>query len=183
MTKIIFLDRDGVINKYPGHKKYVTSWKQFIFIPGTLEAIKKLTENHYKIFIVSNQAGVSKGIYSKKSLDIITNNMLKKIRDAGGNIKEVCYCLHTEEEKCLCRKPKPGLVNNVLKDIRYKVKEAAYIIGDDIRDIQTGKNAKLRTILVLSGREKFRNKNNWDVKPDYIFKNLLDAVEFIVDNE
>ncbi|MEW6407159.1 MAG: HAD-IIIA family hydrolase [Patescibacteria group bacterium] len=183
MSKIIFLDRDGVINKYPGDKKYVTSWEEFKFIRGSLTAIKKLTEADYKIFIVSNQAGVSKGLYSKKHLDVITKNMLKRIEQSGGKIQDIQYCLHKEEEDCSCRKPKPGLVNKILNKLKkINNKSAIYIVGDDIRDIKTGINAKLRTILVLSGRERFENRKKWQVRPNYIFRNLLDAANFVIDN-
>jgi D-glycero-D-manno-heptose 1,7-bisphosphate phosphatase len=65
----VFLDRDGVINEYPGDFQYVTSWEEFRFLPGSKEAIKKLSESGYRIFVISNQAGVSKGFYSRETLD------------------------------------------------------------------------------------------------------------------
>lgn len=180
--KVIFLDRDGVINKYPGDKKYVTSLEKLHFLPNVLKAIRRLTKAGYNIFVISNQAGVKKGIYSKKTLDDITHKMLKRIEGSGGKIAGVYYCLHAQEDNCACRKPKMGLVKKALVKLRIKnlKNKKTFLIGDDIRDIYTGRNAGLKTILVLSGREKLKNKNFWTIKPDYVFKNLNTAVDFIL---
>ena len=73
----IFLDRDGVINSYPGDTKYVTSWKEFCFLPRAREAVALLTSKNYPVFVISNQAGVGKGVYSQDALNNITKRMLK----------------------------------------------------------------------------------------------------------
>ena len=86
--KLVFLDRDGVINEFPGNGKYVTKLKEFHFIPGSLEALRTLTKGHFTIFIISNQAGVSKGVYTKEKLSHITRNMLDKIRQAGAGSRK-----------------------------------------------------------------------------------------------
>ena len=106
---VVFLDRDGVINKYPGDTKYVNSWQEFYFLPGVKQALRKLTESGYRIFILSNQAGVAKGMYSQQGLDEITANMLREVNEAGGSICGVYYCVHRDEDNCSCRKPKIGL--------------------------------------------------------------------------
>ncbi len=179
--KVVFLDRDGVINKYPGDTKYVTTWKEFKFLPKSIEAIKVLNKEGFKIFVVSNQAGVRKGIYSHKALDIITENMLKKIKKLGGKINEVLYCTHTDEDECACRKPKTGLIQEAFKMLKVKpALKNTYFIGDSIRDIQTGKNAGLKTILVLSGKDKLSDKRSWQYQPDYIAKDLFSATNIIL---
>lgn len=183
MKGIIFLDRDGVINKYPGNFKYVESQKDFIFLPRVKEAIALLTKAGYKIFVISNQAGVSKRIYSKETLSGITKNMLNEIERSGGRIEEVLYCIHTEEENCNCRKPKTGLINQVLAVGGYVDKKQSFFIGDSIRDIKTGKNAALKTILVLSGREKIENKDSWEIQPDFIAEDLYEAAEIIISQD
>ena len=180
--KVIFLDRDGVINKYPGDTKYVTDWKEFKFLPGALEAISILTENDFKIFVISNQAGVSKGIYTQEKLDQITENMLKEIKDKAGKIQKVLYCIHKDEDNCSCRKPKIGLIKKAIDSLRLKRfnLDSSYFIGDSIRDIKTGKSAGCKTILVFSGKEKKENKNNWQIRPDYQAEDLTEAVELIL---
>lgn len=180
--KVIFLDRDGVINRYPGHRRYVTRLKDFRILLGALEAISRLNKAGFKIFIISNQAGVSKGFYSREKLNKITKVMLKKIRSRGGNIKKVFYCLHHSDENCDCRKPNTGLVKKALKilAIRKLTKKNAFFVGDSIRDVLTGRKSGCTTILVLSGREKLRNKKKWFPKPDYVAQDLLEASKIIL---
>ena len=108
--KVVFLDRDGVVNKYPGDKLYVTSLKKFKFLPGARKAIALLHRSGFKVFIASNQAGVGRKIYSQKTLNAITAKMLLDISDAGGRITKVYYCIHPKDAGCGCRKPKPGML-------------------------------------------------------------------------
>ncbi len=180
--KVIFLDRDGVINHYPGDTRYVTSWKEFRFLPGVKKALKRLTEAGYKIFVVSNQSGVSKGIYSKKRLDEITGRMLKELDKSKVKISGVYYCIHRNEDNCSCRKPKVGLIEIALREhnIARKVLKRSFFVGDSITDVQTGKNAGCKTILVFSGKEDPRNHNNWPIQPDFTAANLSEAVDLIL---
>lgn len=177
--KAIFLDRDGVINKYPGHKKYVTAIGQFKFIPHALDAIRRLTNAGYNIFVVSNQAGVGKGVYTQKSLDAITDKMLSGIRKARGKIAAVYYCTHRPEANCSCRKPQTGSIKKAKRDFSLSTK-GAYFIGDSIRDVMTAHAAGLKSVLVLSGREKLANLDKWEAEPDFIFPDLWEAAKFIL---
>jgi len=185
--QIIFLDRDGVINKYPGDFEYVKSWEEFHFLPKVKPALKELSNKGFKIFIISNQAGVSKGIYSQESLNQITQNMLKELARNNINITDVYYCIHRQEDNCSCRKPKTGLIDIAVAKIK---KEGAridlsksYLIGDTSRDIETGRAAGLKTILVFSGKEKPENRNKWLSLPDFTAQNLSEAVDLILKNK
>lgn len=179
--KIIFSDRDGVINEFPGNGNYVTKLKEFHFIPGALDALRLLTEEKYSIFVISNQAGVGKGIYSKLKLNLITRKMLSKVRQSGGHIKKVFYCTHRREAGCDCRKPGIGLVRKSLQFMNKSIHAAkkAYFVGDTEVDILSGHNAGCKTIFVLSGREDYRHMRGWKVKPDYVAKDLLQATMII----
>jgi histidinol-phosphate phosphatase family protein len=177
--KIIFLDRDGVINKYPGDRLYVTSLKKFRFLPRAKKAIALLNSKGFNIFVASNQAGVGKGTYSQKTLDAITARMLSDIGDAGGRIIKVYYCTHRKEAHCKCRKPKPGLLKKAAQEFKFSLK-GAYFIGDTMRDIFTARAAGCKSILVLTGKEKLSNRKNWQVKPDFVFKDLLTAAKFLI---
>lgn len=181
---VIFLDRDGVINKFPGRGKYITSLKEFKFIPGSLEALKSLTQAGFVIFVISNQAGVAKKIYSKATLKKMTAKMLKDVKKTGGQIKKVLYCLHRESDNCPCRKPKTAMITNALKALDGAIdRRHSYLVGDDIsRDILMGKKARLSTILVLSGREKIKERSHWPIQPDCVVKNLSQAARFIINN-
>jgi D-glycero-D-manno-heptose 1,7-bisphosphate phosphatase len=177
--KAVFLDRDGVINKYPGDKKYVTSLKGFRFLPKAKKAILLLNDSGYKLFVISNQAGVGKGVYSQKTLDAITCRMLKEVRKAGGDIHEVNYCTHRPEMNCACRKPRAGMIKQVKARYRKINLKKSFFIGDTIRDVLTSEDAGCKSILVLSGKEKLRNRKNWEHEPDLVFKDLWTAARFI----
>lgn len=183
---VVFLDRDGVINKYPGDREYVKSWKEFRFLYGVKSALKKLQKNGFKIFVISNQAGIAKKIYSEEALNKITQNMLEELKKNGIEIDGVYYCIHRQEDNCLCRKPKTGLLDKAIAKLNsegYSLDPLkSYFIGDTIGDIQTGKAKGLKTILVFSGKEKPKNKDTWQVLPDYTALNLSEAVKIILNN-
>ncbi|MBF0522054.1 MAG: HAD-IIIA family hydrolase [Candidatus Omnitrophica bacterium] len=182
MIKAVFLDRDGLINEFPGNGKYVTTVKDFHFIPGVLEALRILTEQGYEIFIVSNQAGVGKGIYSQQKLDHIHRNMIREIEANGGRIRRTFYCTHRSDQGCNCRKPETGSVREALamlgKTIRYA--KNTYFVGDTEGDIVAGFAAGCSTIFSLSGREDGRHKRAWVVEPDFVVKDLLEAVQTVI---
>lgn len=184
-VKLVFLDRDGVINEFPGNGRYVTKAKDFHFIPGALEGIRQLTEAGYTIFVVSNQAGVGKGLFTKAKLDLITKKMLKTVRESGGRIKKVFYSIKKSNAGCPMRKPQIGAVIKAMEILGKDLRTAknAYFIGDTEVDIQTGKNIGCKTIFVLSGREDVLYMRRWDdVEPDYIVRDLLEASKLITGN-
>jgi len=178
--KVIFLDRDGVINKFPGHGQYVTSREKFELLPGVREAIAKLTEANFSIFVISNQAGVTKGLYSYDELDAMTRYMKEEITKSGGTIVDVLYCTHTNEDNCDCRKPKTGLLKKALEPYHDSSITQRFFIGDSIRDIQAGKAFHCTTILVLTGKEALENKDSWKEQPDYIAQDLPDATTILL---
>lgn len=181
MNKIIFLDRDGVINKDP-EKGYIKRVEEFQFLPGSLSAIKKLNSYGYEVIVISNQAGIAKGLYSVEDLTKVNNNMLREVKKAGGKIKATYYCIHKDEDNCPCRKPKTGLIKQACEGLDIDIKKT-FFIGDKKTDIETGKKAGCKTILVLSGKVKEeRDTSSWSIKPDYIKRDLKDAVDWIIEN-
>ena len=180
--KVVFLDRDGVINEFPGNGNYVTKVQDFRFIPRSLEALRMLTQSGYTIFVVSNQAGVGKGIYSRDKLKSITRFMHKEVHKMGGKIKRVFYCTHTPQAGCGCRKPDIGSIRKALGSLKKSIRSAgkAFFVGDTGVDIETGYNAGCKTIFVLSGREDREYMRKWSVRPDYIVKDLYEAAKIIL---
>lgn len=176
--KVIFLDRDGVINKDPTGG-YVTRWEEFHFLDGSKGAIRKLTDSGYEVIVISNQAGVGKGLYTLETLGKITRKMTAEIEKAGGRIKSVFYCPHRDEDNCDCRKPKAGLFRQATEGLDIDLGQA-YFIGDALRDIEAGKNAGCKTILLLSGKTSIDGRQNWALQPDYIFRNLSEAVNWLL---
>ncbi len=179
MRKVIFLDRDGVISKYYP-KDYSKTWEEFKFLPGAKEALSELRKMGFTVFIISNQAGVSKGVYSSKALSEITFLMEKEIEKSGGKIKKSYYCIHQQEENCSCRKPKTGLFFQAEKEFGKIDFKRSYFIGDSQIDIEAGRKIGAKTILVLSGRTKNKEEmKDWLIKPDFIASNLKESLKFL----
>jgi len=177
MMKIIFLDRDGVINKYPGHGNYVTEAEGFEFIDGSLLAIRLLKEAGYKIYVISNQRGIGKGIFTQEALDEITKKMLSGVKEAGGAIDKFLCCIHAED--CECRKPKTTMFKEAAGDLGEGFKQV-YFIGDDVRDIEAAKNLGCKSILVYTGKTAPEQTDELEFKPDHTAQNLLEAVKAVV---
>jgi D-glycero-D-manno-heptose 1,7-bisphosphate phosphatase len=137
----IILDRDGVINHV--RSQYVRKSKQLNFITGSIIAIKELIKIGKKVVVASNQAGVGKGLITKNDLNSI-NSMINK---TVGQPIDYYYCLHTKEDECRCRKPKPGLIEL----IKNKEKGPFVFVGDNITDITAAHAAKVQAILVKTG--------------------------------
>jgi len=178
--KVIFLDRDGVINR--DLNSYVTSWDKIEFIQGAFEALRKLYEHGYKVIIVSNQAGVSRGDFTKKQLNCINKRMLKEIRKHGARIYSVQYCIHRDEDNCNCRKPKTALYLKGIRGLRVDLSDT-FCIGDQERDMVAGKALGCKTIFVESGKHAKNVTETWSVRPDIVRKDLLESVDYILNKQ
>jgi histidinol-phosphate phosphatase family protein len=176
---MVFLDRDGVINENLDGD-YVKNWDEFVFLPGAIEAIKRLTDAGYDLIIVSNQSGINRGIVSADAVEDIHGRMLKEITSAGGKIRAIYYCPHRPDENCDCRKPKPGMLLKAAAEHDIDLHNS-YVIGDAIRDIEAGAKAGCKTILVETGRGKreLKEQDEWILHPDYIAADLNAAADII----
>lgn len=148
--KIVFLDRDGVINEKAAKGEYITSWSQFKFLPKVIESLQKLKRAGFKIFIVTNQAGVARGKMTESDLRRIHQKMIDRLRESQVEIEKIYACLHGWGENCFCRKPNPGLFFQAASDYKINLHES-YFLGDDPRDIIAGKAAGCKTILINQG--------------------------------
>lgn len=149
MKKVIFLDRDGVINKKPPKGDYVRSWDAFSFLPGAIEGMQLLTKNNYDVFIITNQPGIGRGMMTKETVEDINTQFLNRCKKEGIIIKKIYYCPHSWEENCQCRKPKPGMLLQAAKEYHFDISNVVFI-GDDERDKQAGDAAGCQTILMQS---------------------------------
>ena len=183
--KVVFLDRDGIINKYPGDGDYVKSIKEFKTIPGVFKALKRLKEQGYKLFIISNQACVGRGVITQEKLNQITDKLEQAALKQGLSLDGIFYCTHHPDDKCPCRKPNIGNIKKAMASIKShpsKIK-IGFFIGDTDKDIETGHKAKLNTILVESGRDREDDFINNKLKPHYVTKHLSQAVDLILEYE
>lgn len=183
--KTIFLDRDGVINRDPGgwtKYNYVTKWSDFHFLPGVFAALRKLKSRGYRVIIISNQAGVNRGHFTKAELKNIDQRMRRRIIAHGGKIERSYYCVHRPEEDCSCRKPKTGLFDKAMSVRRIDVK-AAYYVGDTLIDVEAGINAGLLTVLLLTGKTSSADLRKKKVSPEHVCLSLKEAVDYIINLE
>jgi histidinol-phosphate phosphatase family protein len=148
--KVIFLDRDGVINKKPPKADYVKRWKEFEFLPGALEGLELLSKAGYDLYVITNQPGIARGLMSREDLDAVHANMQQKMGERGIALRGIYACLHGWDEGCDCRKPKPGLLYQAANENYFDATKATFI-GDDSRDIDAGEAVGCRTILAKEG--------------------------------
>jgi D-glycero-D-manno-heptose 1,7-bisphosphate phosphatase len=147
--KLVILDRDGVIN-YDSAEfiKKPQEWKP---IPGSLEAIAHLNQAGYRVVVATNQSGVGRGLLDMATLSAIHDKMHKALAHLGGRIDAVFYCPHAQDANCSCRKPKPGLLEDIAR--RFNVDLAGVpSIGDSLRDLQATVKVGALPILVLTGK-------------------------------
>lgn len=157
--KVVFLDRDGVINKKPSQANYVKSWNEFIFLPGSIEAIKLLNDNGYRVFVISNQAGIARKAMTEKDLYRIHENMQKELKIHGAKIDYIYYCPHGWNDNCSCRKPKLGMLLQASREHFIDLTKALFI-GDDKRDKETGEKVGCKTIQVSAEKNLLQVVNS-----------------------
>ena len=147
MQKAIFLDRDGTLNSNKDHY-YIWRKEDFQLNSGVVETLTALKERDYMLIVITNQGGVSKGIYSVEDVESLHLHMRSVLERQGVILDAIYYCPHhSDNETCLCRKPQPLMIQKAMA--RYDIDPAqSYMIGDSKRDIEAGKAAGLRTILI-----------------------------------
>ena len=172
---VVFLDRDGVINK--DSDDYIKNWSEFKFIPGSIEAIRLLTVNGLNPIVITNQSVINRNMISGKELNHIHDMMKKEIKNKGGRIRDIFFCPHIPDNNCGCRKPKPGLIHQAKAKYSLHLKSAV-MIGDSAKDIECAKRAGCKGILVRTGNweKAMITLKNKHIHPDYIAENLYDAV-------
>jgi len=178
LRKVVFIDRDGVINV--DLWKYVESWKEFRFEKGAMQGLKALSDEGFDIFIISNQAGVGDGIFSEAAMWEVHEKMIAALAKREIKIRGARYCTHGKKEKCDCRKPKTQLLEKAVANIAFDRKKT-YFVGDKLSDLEAGKNFGIKTILVRTGYgQETEKKLTKKLQPDHIVNDLRDAVPWIL---
>ncbi|WP_411678490.1 HAD-IIIA family hydrolase [Caproicibacter sp.] len=145
--KFVFLDRDGTLNVRPPRACYIEKPEDFVWLDGAVEAIRLLKDNGYKILLVSNQPGIARGNLTEETLATIHEKMQNDLKQVGAQIDRIYYCPHNWDDGCSCRKPKPGMFFQAQKDYSLDLTKCT-MIGDDERDVEAGRAAGCRCILV-----------------------------------
>lgn len=176
VSRFVLLDRDGVINQRIPHG-YVTSWSQFRFLPGVLEGLQRLAAADYSAIVVSNQAGVGKGLMSSSALDQITRRFVRKVRVHGGSVRRVYYCTHRKQDRCPCRKPRPGLLFQAQADYHFSFSET-YLIGDSLSDLAAAGWASCPMVLVKANAASLLKTSM--LQPRFIVPDFRAAVNAVL---
>jgi D-glycero-D-manno-heptose 1,7-bisphosphate phosphatase len=148
MFKLAILDRDGVINRPSA--AYIKSVEEWRPLPRSIDAIAQLSKAGYKIAIATNQSAIGRGLFDVGELNAMHRKMNRAVEAAGGRIDAIFFCPHIASINCECRKPKPGMLLEILRRFSLPATEA-FMVGDNERDILAAKAANIRPYLVLTG--------------------------------
>lgn len=175
--RTIILDRDGVINH--DSDAYIKSLDEWIPIPGSLEAIARLSQAGYRVLVATNQSGLGRGLFDTKTLDAIHNKMESAIRAMGGKLDGIYYCPHLPDDNCSCRKPKPGLLLQIQRDLGIELRQAL-LVGDSLKDLQAAAAVGAKPVLALTGNGiKTLGLIRQDQQID-IYQNLAEFAEMLI---
>ena len=142
LRKAVFLDRDGVINR--DSPDYIKRLEEFEFLPGSLDALRRLAQRGFACIVITNQSAPARGLMTFEALDAIHRRLCAAVAEAGGRILDIFICPHLPADGCSCRKPKPGLLHAAQRKYGIDFSSAA-MIGDSVTDIECALNAGVRT--------------------------------------
>ncbi|MFN3544146.1 MAG: D-glycero-beta-D-manno-heptose 1,7-bisphosphate 7-phosphatase [Thiobacillus sp.] len=175
--KLIILDRDGVINF--DSAQFIKSPDEWKPIPGSLEAIARLTHEGWRVVVATNQSGLARGLFEMATLNAIHAKMHKAVAQAGGRIEAVFFCPHGADMNCDCRKPKPGLFDEIAA--RYgRDLQGVPAIGDSLRDLQAAASVGARPMLVRTGKGEKTLAAGGLPAGTPVFADLADAVDHLL---
>ncbi len=175
--KLIILDRDGVINY--DSTQFIKSPAEWKPIPGSLDAIARLTQADYRVVVATNQSGVGRGLFDMDALNAIHNKMHRAVQSVGGRIDAIFYCPHAADSKCDCRKPKSGMFERIGACFNVDL-AGTPSVGDSLRDLQAAAAVGGRPLLVLTGKGEMTLKEGNLPENTQVFPDLAAAVEHLL---
>ena len=180
--KLIILDRDGVINR--DRDDFVKSADEWVPLEGSMDAIAFLAQAGYTVAVATNQSGIGRGLFTMQQLNEMHAKMHKLVHQAGGEIAGIWFCPHTADAGCNCRKPKSGMVEDIIGRFNAKAAEV-YMVGDSLRDLQAVAAVGGRPVLVLSGKGKKTLEEHAGDLPQgtQIFDDLAAFVQYLMHKE
>lgn len=172
--KLAILDRDGVINH--DSDDYIKSPEEWVALPGSLEAITRLSRAGWRVVIASNQSGIARGLFSMHTLNAMHTKLRQELAAIGGKVDAIVICPHGPDDNCLCRKPRPGMFHDIAKRFDIDLAQVPSV-GDSLRDLQAAKEAGCTPWLVLTGKgEKVWNAGDLPAGTQ-VRKNLAEVVD------
>jgi D-glycero-D-manno-heptose 1,7-bisphosphate phosphatase len=177
-SKLIILDRDGVINQ--DSDLYIKSPEEWVPLPGSLEAIARLNQWGYRVVVCTNQSGIGRGLFGMDTLNAIHDKMIKAASHVGASIDAIFFCPHTNADNCGCRKPKPGMFQEIAA--RYNLDLTGIpAVGDSLRDLQAAVAVGAQPMLVLTGKGKKTRLDPALPEGTLVFADLAAAVKKLTD--
>jgi D-glycero-D-manno-heptose 1,7-bisphosphate phosphatase len=167
---MVLIDRDGTINI---EKHYISSPEQIEILPHAAEGIKMLRELGLQVIIITNQSGIGRGFFDLKKLEEIHHRLQTLLKESGTSVDAIYFCPHLSDDECHCRKPSIEMARQAGKKFTAELSES-FVVGDNVCDIEFGKNIGAITILVRTGygSKVFEEQT---IEPDYIVENLFEA--------
>ena len=181
-AKLVLLDRDGVINH--DSDDYIKNEDEWIPLPGSIEAITLLSRAGFIVCVATNQSGLARGLFDEYALARMHELMCTLVEESGGRVDAIFYCPHSPDDDCDCRKPKPGLLNQIETQFSQTVLDA-WFIGDSEKDIDAALAKGCKPILVLTGKGNLTSDSLDAKKLSHIlvFDNLLSATKFVISEQ
>ncbi|TXT63200.1 MAG: D-glycero-alpha-D-manno-heptose-1,7-bisphosphate 7-phosphatase (modular protein) [Promethearchaeota archaeon] len=178
LSKVVFLDRDGTLNKDEG---YVHKVEDFELLPGVIQGLQLLKQD-YLFFIITNQSGIGKKYYTEEEFREFNNRVILELKKNDIEIENTYFCPHVVEDNCVCRKPKTKFIQEITSIYDIDL-ENSWMIGDHPSDILFGMNAGCKTIYLLTGHgeKHFEELDENNIKPTYIARSFMEAAHFIKD--
>jgi len=175
--KLVILDRDGVINFDSDH--FIKSPEEWKPIPGSLEAIASLNQAGYRVVVASNQSGLGRGLFDMATLNAIHAKMHKLLSQVGGRVDAVFFCPHPADSGCECRKPRPGLMQDIARRYHQDLRGVP-AIGDSLRDLESAALVGARAILVRTGKGEKTLQSGSLPASTQVFADLAEAVQALL---
>ncbi len=175
--KLVILDRDGVIN-FDSDRfiKCPDEWKP---IPGSLEAIARLNQAGYRVVVATNQSGIGRGLFDMAMLNAIHDKLYRALAQVGGRIDALFYCPHAADLNCQCRKPRPGMLEEISRRFNISL-QGVPSIGDALRDLQAAQAVGAQPILVLTGKGQGTLEKGGLPEGTLVFPDLAAAVKQLI---
>lgn len=185
MSPLVILDRDGVINQ--DSDDYIKSLAEWVPIPGSIEAIARLSRAGYRVVVATNQSGIGRGLFDLDELEAMHTRLNELVHDQGGELDGIFYCPHTPEDGCHCRKPAPGLLDAIAVEFGQSL-NGVPLIGDSLRDLQAGLSHHCKPILVRTGKgaateAKLALQPETELRQAAVFDDLAQAIDSLLAND
>lgn len=185
MTKLVILDRDGVINE--DSDSYVKSVEEWRPLPGSIDAIARLYQAGYTVVVATNQSGIGRGLFDLDDLEAMHAKLNDLLAETGTELAGIFYCPHSPDDGCSCRKPAPGLLDAISSEFSMPL-TAVPIVGDSLRDLQAGTTHHCTPILVRTGKgattePKLAEQKDVVLQQARVFDDLAQVVDYLLANQ